>query len=66
MPCWPPTSMPTQTLVALGGPNALCGSIRLQTGELLYEIRKHTDWIYAVSSAPTASCWPRPTAAAAP
>ena len=42
------------------------GLLRLQTGELLHEIRKHTDWVLRrLNSAPTASCWPPPTAAAA-
>jgi len=41
-----------QTLVALGGPNRVVRVYSAQTGELLHEIRKHTDWIYAAEFSP--------------
>jgi WD40 repeat protein len=43
---------PTQTLVALGGPQRVVRIYSVQTGELVHEIRKHTDWIYGIEFSP--------------
>ena len=38
--------------VALGGPQKLVRIYSTETGEMLYEIKKHTDWIYAIAYSP--------------
>lgn len=43
---------PTQTLVALGGPQRVVRIYSVETGELVHEIRKHTDWIYGIEFSP--------------
>lgn len=40
------------TLVALGGPNRVVRVYSTADGSLLHEIRKHTDWIYAIEFSP--------------
>ena len=38
--------------VALGGPQKMLRVYATDTGELLYDVKKHTDWIYAVAYSP--------------
>ncbi len=40
------------TRIALGGPGKVVRIYATDTGELLHEIKKHTDWIYAVRFSP--------------
>ena len=40
------------TRIALGGPRRLVRIYSTETGELVSEIRKHTDWIYAIEYSP--------------
>jgi WD40 repeat protein len=41
-----------QTLVALGGPQKVVRVYSTATGELAYECKKHTDWIYSLEFSP--------------
>ena len=51
-------------LIVLGGPQRQVRVYSTETGKLKYEIAKHTDWVMRLNSAPTAYCWPLPTATA--
>jgi hypothetical protein len=42
----------TNTLIALGGPQRVVRVYNTADGSLAHEIRKHTDWIYAVEFSP--------------
>src|SRR5690606_21021928 len=42
----------SHTLVALGGPQKVVRIYSVETGELVHEIKKHTDWIYALEFSP--------------
>lgn len=42
----------TNTLVALGGPQRVVRIYNTADGSLAHEIRKHTDWVYAVEFSP--------------
>ena len=52
MSSWPPTSATDLKRIALGGPGHIVRIYATETGELLHEIKKHTDWIYAVRFSP--------------
>ncbi|MGB7343397.1 MAG: c-type cytochrome domain-containing protein, partial [Pirellulaceae bacterium] len=41
-----------QTLIALGGPQRVVRIYATETGQLLHEIRKHTDWITTLEFSP--------------
>ncbi len=56
---------PDHTLIALGGPKRLVRVYSAATGELLRELKKHTDWVTGSSSAPTVCSWRRAIAPAA-
>ena len=43
---------PDQSLVAVGGPNRIVRVYDTSTGEPIYEIRKHTEWITALEFSP--------------
>ena len=43
---------PDLSLVALGGPKKVVRVYRVANGELVYQIKKHTDWITAIGFSP--------------
>ncbi len=43
---------PDQTMIALGGPNRLVKFYSTKDGKLLYNNKKHTDWVTAVAYSP--------------
>ena len=47
-----------QTLIALGGPERVVRIYSTETGQLVHELRKHTDWICSLEFSPTACSWP--------
>jgi WD40 repeat protein len=43
---------PTQTQIALGGPNKVVRVFSTKDASLLLELKQHTDWIYAIEYSP--------------
>ncbi len=43
---------PDHTMVALGGPQRVVRAYSVDSGELLYELTKHTEWITAIEFSP--------------
>ena len=41
-----------QTMIALGGPQKVARVYATADGSLLFELRKHTDWIYSLEFSP--------------
>jgi WD40 repeat protein len=38
--------------IALGGPQRMIRIFSTATGELLYQVKKHTDWVYGIRYSP--------------
>ena len=58
---WQPTSWSAyadevrgaaKSLIALGGPQRVVRIYSTETGQLIHELRKHTDWIYSIEFSP--------------
>ena len=47
---------PDQSLVALGGPSRLVKIHSTKTGEVVHQMKKHTDWVTAVAFSPDGDC----------
>ena len=63
---WRPIFRPTIHAGRAWGTEKIVRVFSAADGMQLYEIRKHTDWIYAAGSCgPTACSWPLPIAAEA-
>ena len=52
MPCWRPTSTKTTPASRWAGPARWCAIFSTADGSVVQEIRKHTDWIYALEFSP--------------
>ena len=52
-------------MIALGGPSRVVRIYSTADGELLHEIKKHTDWVYGVEFSPDGVLLATATAAAA-
>ena len=42
----------TVNKIALGGPQKIVRVFQISSGEVLFELKKHTDWIYCVDYSP--------------
>ncbi len=43
---------PEQSIIAIGGPNRLVKGINVASGETIYTIKKHTDWVTSLAFSP--------------
>ncbi len=43
---------PEQSIIAIGGPNRLVKGVHVASGETIYTIKKHTDWVTSLAFSP--------------